>query len=93
MIFRQNPVVQDHVFFVCFYSQWKIRCCPLPSKWKIPHFFLSPSLIHAYGILLNAMDKNWSNTETGKWPFVTKASDDAKTTSKVIGRLKKKGLY
>ena len=36
------------------------------------------------------MDKYWSNTETGKWPFVSKASDDAKATRKVIARLKKK---
>ena len=29
-----------------------------------------PLLIHANRILKNAMDKYWSNTETGKWHFV-----------------------
>ena len=48
-----------------------------------------PLLIHADRILKNAIDKYWSNTETGKWHFVSKASDDLKTTSKVIARLKK----
>ena len=28
------------------------------------------------------MDKYWSNTETGKWHFVSKASDNLKTTRK-----------
>ena len=46
-----------------------------------------PLLIHANRILKNAMDKYWSNTETGKLPFESKASDDAKTTSKVMIRL------
>ena len=48
-----------------------------------------PLLIRADRILKNARDKYWSNTETGKWHFVSKASDDLKTTSKVIVRLKK----
>ena len=49
-----------------------------------------PLLIHADRILKNAMDKYWSNTESRKQHFVSKASDDLKTTSKVIARLKKK---
>ena len=46
-------------------------------------------LIHADRILKNAIDKYWSNTETGKWHFVSKGSDDLKTASTVIARLKK----
>ena len=80
-------------FLFAFILSGKSGAAPSHLSGKFHIFFLSPSLIHAYRILLNAMDKNWSNTETGKWPFVSKASDDAKTTSKVIGRLKKKGLY
>ena len=60
-----------------------------------------PLLIHADGILKNAIDKYWSNTETGKWHFVSKASDNLKTTSKtekikvkikVYGELTKKAM-
>ena len=43
-----------------------------------------PLLIHADGILKNAMDKYWSNTETGKWHFVRKASDNLTSTTKVV---------
>ena len=41
-----------------------------------------PLLIHADGILKTAMDKYWSNTESGKWHFVSKASYNLKFTSK-----------
>ena len=50
-----------------------------------------PLLIHADRILKNAIYKYWSNTESRKQHFVSKASDDLKTTSKVILRLKKEG--
>ena len=48
-----------------------------------------PLLIHADRILKNTIDKYCSNTETGKWHFVSKGSDDLKTASKVIARQKK----
>ena len=48
-----------------------------------------PLLIHADKILKTAMDKYWSTTEIGRWHFVSKGSDNLKTTSKVVARLKK----
>ena len=47
-------------------------------------------LIHADRILKTAMDKYWSSTETGRWHFVSKGSDNLKTTSKVVARLENK---
>ena len=35
------------------------------------------------------MDKYWKKTETGRQHFVSKASKDLETTSKVVARLKK----